>query len=63
VEFTFYVSASDMNKPSEQKVIAVGNTPDKTKSSKKPVKKQQPAQTETAKFLTIPNCSTSVIPF
>lgn len=50
VEFTFYVSASDMNRPSEIKVNAIDNTPDKTKSSKKPVKKQQTAQTETAKI-------------
>ena len=45
VEFTFYVSASDMNKPSETKVNAVDNTQNNTKSSKKTAKKQQPAQT------------------
>ncbi len=49
VELTFYVSASDMNKPVETKIIADDKTQSNPKSSKKTAKKQQQTQTETVK--------------
>ncbi len=49
VEFTLFVSAADMNKPSEMKIIANDKTKKEPKSSQKKSKKTQQTETETVK--------------